>query len=663
MSNTQSNTQIPNDNKRLTFDSAMSFEETLPTVANTYLRRNADNTAFNALAAQQVADDLVEQTFDFADGTTPVPYRHLLERAIPITAFGASSTKTAAQNMAALKAAIAATPTGGTLLIPRDPDGGIYMMDTTAGLTGAAIVDRRMTVIVDGHIKANYSAYEANPAYIFRVNANDVLFRGNGVVEGDGSFHVLGVTSLNFPGLVYVQGQRFSCRGLRFRRPPQTAFMVVADDADISGNVFEGGPTDWEASTIPPAYVVMNPAYVGSGHFHIVATGCSGFNFSFNRFLPDEAGGVVVNAIFTSGVAGNARYGRVIGNLCVNAWEKLLYGYGDRHVVVGNVVKAAYPFGYTDAIRVWGSYQIVSGNVVDGSRGGIQALDCVGCTIANNVLVNLRDSGINVQHFTSSAEGFTTQVAYNKVAGNLIRRDSASAEAKRFAIRLQGHADTHMFGCEVLDNIVVGWGDGESEYAIQLNAGTERQIQSSRCERNLVVSCASGIKATRFANGSISGNLFYNVPNIGVEVLGGNNIEVTGNLGSSMGSYTLSIGTGSDVPTNVRFTNNRMFGAANVAIRNFAFGSSTENWAEGNQWTAKALSVPVTLSAAATTTITHGGVAPHATIDLVATSDSFGGVNASNGLRALPNGANFDVRVCNGSAPAGGETGRAKIFQ
>lgn len=600
------------------------------------------------------------------DGTTSASnggWWELMEPVLATTMFGMSSAGTAAANMTALKAAIAALSDGQVLCIPEM--GGIATIDTTGGLTGAAEIDQDdVTIIIDGHIQANYSDEESNPAYIFKTTGRNIKFRGSGTIEGDGEFHVGGVTSLNFPGLVYVQGDNFSCEGLKLRRPPQTAFMVVGDNASICHNHFEGGPITWEASTIPPAYTLVNPDYDGSGHFHIVATGSVGHDFSHNRFLPDEDGGSVVNAIFSAGVAGVASYCRVQGNYCLNAWEKLFYGYGDRNIVVGNNIVAVYPYGYTDAIRVWGNYSIVAFNTIDGYRGACQMLDSLGSKFVYNNCINLRDSGVNVQHFTSIADGFTGTVAYNVVKGNLIIRDSAQAGDPRFGIRVHGHADGHIFGCEVTENILANWGTAETEYALQINAGTGTQIQKSKCNDNFMVSCASGILATRFSDGQVNRNRFYDMSDVWIHVSGGDSIQVDANRGSAGGTYGLSQSTGSDVPTNVRYTNNHLFGLSNIAIRNYSFGSASENWAEGNQWTAKALVGGATLSSAATSTITHGGVAPHATITLIPTSAGFATLVGSTKSPYTGVSSNdFVVTTANSTPAVGTETFRYKIIQ
>lgn len=622
-------------------------------VADPIAAHNASALAFESqagLASDNVADALDELVAEhYAVNVAKAP-------------FNVHPSNSAAVNMAGLKAAIATLIDGRSLLIP--DLGGVINFDTTGGLTGAATITHdNVTVILNGHIKANYSAEEANPAFILRMNGRNIKMRGSGTIEGDGAFHLGGVTSIQFPGLVYVQGANFSCQGLRIRRPPQTAFMVVGDNASICHNHFEGGPITWEASTIAPDYDTVNPAYAGSGHFHIVATGCDGHDFSHNRFVPDEDGGTVVNAIFTSGVAGNARWTRVIGNYCENAWEKLFYGYGDRNICIGNNIKAEAPYGYTDAIRVWGAYNITALNTIDGYRSGIQCLDALGCKIVHNTFVNLRDSGINVQHFTDIAGGFTGTVNYITVKGNYIHRDPGQAGDPRFGVRLLGNSEAHMFGCEVEDNILIGWGTAETEFAMELSGGTALQLQNSKCKNNFFVSCASGIRATRFAKGSVYDNKFYDMSHVWTHLVGGDDIDVDRNSGSGGGTWSLSQATGGDVPTNVRYANNRSTGCSNIGIRDFSFGSVTENYAEGNQWTAKALVGGATLSNAASTTVTHGGIAPHASIMLIPTTAVFATLQAVRGLYASVSTNDFAVATGDGSLAAGTEAFRYKILQ
>jgi hypothetical protein len=568
---------------------------------------------------------------------------------------------TAEENKATLNAAAAELAPGKVLLIPEV--GGACLIDTTGGLTDAVeITHDDVTVIIHGHLKANYSAVETNPAYIFDLVGDRIKFLGSGKIEGDGQFHVSATTTANMPGLVYVRGDKFSCEGLTVRRTPETGFMLIGDFASFSNVLFEGGPITWEASTIPPDYDTVNPDYDGSAHFFIVATGSIGHSAINCRFLPDEDGGSVVNAIFTAGVSGVAAFNRVEGCICENAWEKLFYGYGDRNICSANNIKAVYPYGYTDAIRMWGYFSISAHNTIDGYRSGIQMLDSFGSKILFNELLDIRNSGINVEHFTNTAGGFTDQVNYAQVFGNLVRRDSSQAGDPRFGIRYLGHSDAHMFGPDVSFNTLEGWGTEESDYAMQITAGSGRQIQNGRCQSNLFVDCASGLIATRFAKGSIFDNKFKGMSHVHIHLVGGDDIFVHRNTGTGSGSadeWSLSQATGGDSPTNVRYVDNSSTGVANIGIRNHAFGSSTENSARGNQWTAKALIKSATLSAAATTTVTHGGVAAHASITVMPQD------NAGAALRVygVQNAPDLDIKTGTGGAAAGTEVVRYEIIQ
>lgn len=202
----------------------------------------------------------------------------------------------------------------------------------------------------------------------------------------------------------------------------------------------------------------------------------------------------------------------------------------------------------------------------------------------------------------------------------------------------------------------------EVEYTIEIQALAPRVATNISVKNNLLESCGNGIRLSRNIKGHIAGNDFNACTSIAIHIQAGARCIVEGNTGENPGSYFLSYSTGGNEPTGTVFRNNFCVGAANIAIRNHAFNSN-KIWADGNQWTDTPLIYPVTLSAVATTTIPHGGIAAHARIDLAPSSDSFGALIAAPGLRASPNGADFDVRMVNGGAAAGGETGTAFIHQ
>ncbi|MCY1307523.1 hypothetical protein D9M70_574520 [compost metagenome] len=84
----------------------------------------------------------------------------------------------------------------------------------------------------------------------------------------------------------------------------------------------------------------------------------------------------------------------------------------------------------------------------------------------------------------------------------------------------------------------------------------------------------------------------------------------------------------------------------------------------GNQYTAAPLMGQATLNTASpTTVVTHGGVAPNASIMLIPTSSVFAAKQASSGIYSGPNGVDFNVVTADGTNASAASTFRYKIEQ
>jgi hypothetical protein len=556
-------------------------------------------------------------------------------KVVNAASFGLSASKTAIQNMAILKAAIARTATNGRLIIP--DLGSAIPINTAGGLNQAATIDRKMTVQIDGWLKASYSAYEANPAYIFNVKAHSVVFEGAGTIEGDGSFHIGGSTTLNMPGLIFADSvNNFRFRGIRILRPPQVGIMLaVCNRAIIRDCEMSGGPTSFEMSFVPPLYTVENPNYNGSAHFGVVATGGGDHTFSKIHFTKDEFNGRNINCIFPSGVYGNSNGNKTLHCIAYGPYEKLLYGYGDNQLIAGNTVfgsGADRTDTHTEAIRVWGSNARVYGNFTFGCRSGMQLLDGARNKVFGNHFLRCQSSGVNVQHFS---DDYTGGIDGNVIRDNYISRDGSSAE-RRFGVRILGNSLMDLSLCEVSDNTFVGWGDevDEIEYTIDVLATTPRVAYKCSVKNNKLQSCGNGIRLTRAVAGHVDSNDFHECTSIAIHIQAGARNIVESNTGENPGTYFLSYSAGGNEPTGSVFRNNYCTGASNIAIRNHAFNAANI-WAEGNQWTNKPLVGAATLTAGAgSSTIVHGGVAPHASIMLTNTTQQAAAKEAAVGFYA-----------------------------
>jgi parallel beta-helix repeat protein len=566
--------------------------------------------------------------------------------------------------MTILKTAISRTPTGGTLLIP--DLGGVINIDTSGGLSAAATIDRKMSVQIDGYLKANYSAYEADPAYMFKVTAHRVTFKGTGTIEGDGAFSLTGDTTANMPGLIYVESAlNFRFSGIRLLRPPQAGIHLAACTRAIVRNCeMSGGPTSFEVAYFPPYYTEVNPNYAGSAHFGIIATGGGDHTFSKIHFTKDEFNGRFINCIFPSGTYGNSNGNKTLHCIAYYPWEKLLYGYGDRQVVAGNTIYGANDSNHTEGIRIWGSDCAVYGNISDGCRDGLQILDGARNNVFGNKFKNCRVSGINVQHFTDS---YTGGIDDNKIYDNYVSRKFDSV-GKQFGVRIVSNTLMDVSGCAIYGNTLVDWGDTTDEdvYTIEMMALSPRNATKCAVRDNKIQSCGNGIRLTRNVGGVVDGNDFNACSSIAIHLDAGARNIVENNTGVDPGTYFLSYAVGGNEPAGSIFRNNSCTGATNVGIRNHsAFGlNSIET--SGNKWTDKPLVVPFELSTAdQTTTVSHGGVAPHAKIGLIDDSALFAGKRATDGYFAgRATGGNIAVTNAAGNAAAAtGYLGLAQVIQ
>ncbi|MHB2265045.1 right-handed parallel beta-helix repeat-containing protein [Aliihoeflea sp. PC F10.4] len=588
-------------------------------------------------------------TITLADGETVVGYKPV-GPTISAASFGLKSGMSALAAKACLRLAASFLAAGMTLLVPNL--GAMAEVDTTGGLTAAIHIDKPNTrVQIDGHLKSNYAANEPNPSFMFRVTAHNVEFCGTGALEGNGFDNVTsaGGSSAIYPGLVYVLGtHNFKYRDLRMIKPPKIGVYIVNSfNGTFDTAVFEGGTPTFEFSTLPDGS--PNPNYVGSYLCAITTSGGAGHTFHNLRFIAGADGGRVTQGIFNGGNSGVTNRCVVSSCYADRPWEKLWYGYGDYHRIFGNYTQGPT---LTDAIRVWGSFCEVFGNITDGCAAGVQCLDGRGNKIFGNNFLRCGSTGINVQHFSAS---YALGISLNEVRGNHITWDGVST-GRRFGIRVLANDAVDVSLCAVEDNLVQGFGFNDS-YAIEVTAPTPRIGYANTVKNNRLISCGDAIRVSRNVGGYVEDNKFRACTGRLIRLEGGSGCVIESNKGDG-GLWFMSVVPGSGHT----FRNNKGSGFTNIGIEGFVFGQNN-NYAEGNQFTAAPLLVPVTLTAAATNTITHGGIASHATIDLIPISATFATRNAAVGYYTSPNGNDFNIAAANGSANAGGEACRARIIQ
>jgi hypothetical protein len=291
--------------------------------------------------------------------------------------FGAIGDGTSAgRDTDGIRAAIAACADGEVLLIPRTP--AFYAFDTAGGQSRAALVDKRITVRVEGVVRATHGAVTRNPPTIFRVTASDVTFDGAGTLTGSGSVDDANEPDeAGMPSLIRVEFDRFTMRGLTIDTPHKIGvYLWGCHDARIVGNLFTGGPL----------------AYRDTSFFAIRANEGTHHTIAFNQFSPGADGGMYVNCIFFKGTA----YSTIDGNVCHRPYEKLCYIAGSYNVVSRNIVIGRAPGDANGGI--------IPGTNQSGTVGAVYRVDGA----YNRVLNNSSQYGAAFSRSEGKGPGFWT---------------------------------------------------------------------------------------------------------------------------------------------------------------------------------------------------------------------------------------------------------------
>jgi hypothetical protein len=541
---------------------------------------------------------------------------------VSVRDFGASSTATAAVNLAAFKAAVAATPVGGTLLIPSAPS--FYSIDTAGGLSDAINVNKRMVIVVAGDVKANFSAIQSNPPYIFNVTADNVTFSGRGgKLMGDGTTNSVNAgTDQTFPGLVYVSGDNFTMEGCIVDTPPKVGVILHnCTGAKIVNNTFTGGPTAYTST----AYFAIR-GYLGSGHI-----------VSNNVFTPDANGGMYVNTIFFNGTSQSV----IDSNVCIHPYEKLVYCVGSENVisnnqVIGNPndipgVSPALKGTLTSVYRLDGTNNVCVGNFSDFCAAGVTCLGHGGSIIADNMF--LRNGQLGIVAFQVSG-GYGVSISDVTITDNTMTFDSSMGFTTGVGAIQISASQSAASRITISDNKILGW-DGTSASAGIYVVGTAAfKITDSVIRDNFIDSTINGVLLNYVERTAVVGNVMKGLSNVMV-------IQLT---------------TGSE-----NYIANNYCPTASSIVDN---GYSTNSTYSGNQRTPAPLQGTFTMPVANNLSIAHGGVQVYAKVFIqpanAAAATLMGSSKALYVDIAVPN---FRVLTADGTGAAGTEVFTYNIVQ
>ena len=464
------------------------------------------------------------------------------------SSYGFSPLATPAQNLASLKLAVAATPTYGRLIIGE----GTFTVDVTGGLSAAVLLDRTMTIEVRGRIEGDGFTVQANPTYLFRVTAPGVVFTGYGTIAGDGTANADNSgTIATHPGLIYVEGDDFVLdRTLTIDGPPKVGIVLTnCWRATIGGkwkssfaqglsdgtttayfgiiangggkHIFDGiisqigddiaagtgsitGTTLTVSATTSGAWTV-NTMIAGPNirPGTIITADLGGGQYTVNKSQTAASaaiysGRIFVNFIFTSGVSGNANE-CTVRNCRVDAFEKLLYGYGNDHHVHDNKGTAAF----TEFIRLIGSRNKAHDNECYAGTGVVSVYNGTDNEVRANIGRNLTQVGVLVRVFPGSgyAGGFNRTV----ISDNVLTADPTSTTiADGVLVDLDG---VNTSGVTVSRNTITSFAVSATSAAVHAKIASPFTLSKVLIEGNVITSAAvDGISTDRVIDSVIQGN-------------------------------------------------------------------------------------------------------------------------------------------------------------
>lgn len=532
--------------------------------------------------------------------------------AVSVKDYGASSSATAAANLSAFKLAVAAVQTGGTLLIPVDAS--FYSIDTTGGLSTAIEIDKRMQIVFEGDVKANFGTQQANPPYIFSVTADDVTFTGGGgKIIGNGTINDTNTGNQDtFPGLIRVTGDNFTMTGNIIDTPPKVGVLLYScTGAKILGNTFTGGPT---VSTFGNTAHFAVYAYLGGEH-----------NISDNLFTPDASGGMYINAIFFNGTDDSI----IDANVCVHPYEKLAYVVGSHNLITNNYVvgnpdpipgtSPAISGTLTSVFRGMGNFNKFSNNVSKYCLAGCTIMDGYGNEVSSNSFIDCGQIGVAV--FASS--GYTGTFNGTVITNNVITGADIPGITIGNGIYVYVASATST-NIMITNNHVSYFCDTAADGMIFVAALAPYSITFSKISGNRLKGGSIGqygILLTRVVDTMVSDNYIEDCLQYAMYENGG-----------ARNSYL----------------NNKSMSVANIGI--LGLDTATAN-CQQNQYTDKPLVGTATLANSIATTVTHGGVAPNARVFLQVANQEAGVLIVSKGWPTTQVVVDdFDIIMSNGTA-------------
>lgn len=390
----------------------------------------------------------------------------------------------------AIQAAITAATTGSVVWIPRTAS--YYRIDTSGGLADAITVNKRLTLIIDGDLRATTHTLGANPTCIINVTGADVTIMGGGTFKGDGTVDDTNTgTDDTMPTLVRVAADRFSIKDVLFDTVPKIGLHLYgAYHASVTNCRFTGGVT----------------SYSGTAYFGIRAHQGGRHIIDGNRFYPDAGGGMLVSCIFSN----NCNETIINANVAYLPYEKLCYFSGSYSIISNNVLignSGTVP-GTSQAgtvgqgFRIDGVYNKVDGNF---SRygGGVQSLGGQGSVITDNTFLECGQAGVTV---TAGAVPLTNLL----IADNVMTCGNLTGVTVQSGIYVEpANAVGQSKNIKISGNTVVGFSPSGSHAQIRVVGSASDEITRAVISDNNLAEGIRGIALEFVINSFIHSNRIY----------------------------------------------------------------------------------------------------------------------------------------------------------
>lgn len=336
----------------------------------------------------------------------------------------------------------------------------VWVPEGTYKVTSSIVVNKQMTICVDGTIQTTRYEYQPNPPTIFLVTADNVIIEGSGTLLGPGIFTHAPVGNIQYiPSLIKVNSaDNVTIQNLTFIDVTQTGIIYIDSDyIKIINNTFIGGDTVANCIDTPgnPQAINYYAIYCWLSDYSLV-TG--------NKIMDDADGNTFAEGIFMW----ETNHSEVSNNFFKNVVDHDLYmfhpagttvGQNNYNTVCNNISYTTLP-AFTGKIggslKVHGTYNNISNNNLLNTNGGILLEQGSNSIVSGNVITAFAVAGIVITDLVSAnADGLN----HITVSNNICVGDPT---AKTYGIYLRGDATwttANCFGNKIVGNTVVNCGD------------------------------------------------------------------------------------------------------------------------------------------------------------------------------------------------------------